>query len=211
MEIREGSNQLKVLSIIAEFESRDKFPKQKEIVTELPISKGAVSNNCKKLTKSDLLSREDKEYHINKQKLLELYRTHIENYLTRTEKKEDYENQINKINEIKTQIKLNINEIIESELRELILEIIYQVIINSRKDANIKNIREAFLRSDSVIQKLGEFQYKNQKSSEKSKYLIMLSIILQPTYNIFPEIESISRVNINSDVLDLINYLDEVE
>lgn len=198
MKVREGRTQTEVLATIADFQyNKDKFPKQKDIVKVSPLSKGAVSNNCNKLLKSNLIIEENHNYRINKEKLLELYREHIEGFLSRESKTEKFKDLITDHNEIRTQTKKELREIFDNN--ELIFDILINSLISSLDEIYASTLREVFLKTDCLISELTEHivsnkSFKGKKSDdwEKIKPLLMLTVSLN---HFNPQIEEIGKRN----------------
>lgn len=211
LDIKEGKNQLEILSIIANFQlkSNKALPKQKDITQKSSLTKGAVSNNCKKLENQEIINKKDKKYQISKQKTLELYKEYIEPYFTRETPKGELKNEIKKLNQIKTKTNQKINQIIrdyEKEIFNLIL-----IVLSKSKPRKTKNIREAFEKVNQTLLSLTHkllFLSDNQEAIDELSELIKLSLCLDIEKNqIMKLVESISH---EVDVEDLKLSFDEI-
>jgi len=150
---REHKTQTDVLATIADFQyNKGGPPKQVDIVNELPLSKGAVSNNCKKLVDSDLVIEDDKYYRIDEDELLKLYKEHIEDYLTRERKNEIFTDIIEESNKIRTETKKEMNTLLSKEgPRDLIFSILISALIGSLDNNRVQTLREILLWTDQII------------------------------------------------------------
>lgn len=137
-----GKGQLEVLSVLAE----EPEQRQSEIVENSSLSKGAVSNNVNKLRDKDLIEGEDK-LQVNEERLLNLYREHLETFLIR-EKDEPSE-----LNDLRTYTKKNISEIIES--KELV-ETLKSILSQATKRQDLESLNSAFKEADRVLRETSE-------------------------------------------------------
>src|SRR6056297_1301963 len=110
LSISEGSSQLKVLSVIAEYQlnKKEEAPRQVDITNKLALTKGSVSNNCNELEETGIIKLKDKGYHINKEVILKTYQEYIENLLIREPLVEGFEEEIESANESRTRIRNNL-------------------------------------------------------------------------------------------------------
>lgn len=152
---REGTNQLKVLSAVASLQEKGKSSRQKDIVEATSLTKGAVSNNCKKLVEDGILNESDNNYLLNEDVLLEYYRTHFEDYLRRRKIPTPFEN----YNEIRTATKKRMNNIFEGEIGGLLNSLLKNVLSSIREDGQINTLRDLFNRIDCIIEKIAEEVY----------------------------------------------------
>jgi DNA-binding MarR family transcriptional regulator len=134
-----GKGQLEIISILAQ-----KDLKQKGIVEEGTLSKGSVSANVKKLEKKDLVNKENSKYSLDLDKILELYREHLETFLIR---KDDEPNQIN---EVRTKTKEEISSIFEENSEDL-KETLRQIISSAGEREDLESINSIFKEVDRVI------------------------------------------------------------
>lgn len=147
-EAREGKTRTQILAAVANMQRSDDPPIQKELVEELPMTKGAVSQNCNRLVEESLLQESDGKYSIDTSRLLEDYREHFEEYLRREPKSNLYEQEVKNANETRTRTKRAVAEYFESELLEDILVI---SLVSSLRKNNIQTLREVFLYTDDVL------------------------------------------------------------
>lgn len=188
VEAREGRTQTQILATIADYQyNRKENPRQKQVKQKLPLSKGAISNNCKKLTKQGLTKQKNGKYTINKRTLNSTYKEHLENYLTRESKTEIFKQQTQKQNEIRTKTKKE--KILQKEKTEnIIYDILIQTLISSIDKPQVQTLREVFLWTDQIISKIAQqiienenFETKN-KDWEKEKILLQLAVSIDKTH-----------------------------
>lgn len=137
-----GKGQLEVLSVLAERPGQ----RQSEIVETSSLSKGAVSNNVNKLRDKDLIEGEDK-LQVNEERLLNLYREHLETFLIR-EKEEPSE-----LNDLRTYTKKNISDIIENEE---IVETFNSILSQASKRQDLESLNSVFKETDRVLRETTE-------------------------------------------------------
>jgi len=167
---KEGVNQLKVFSHAAGYQSEG-F-KQVDIVEKSSLTKGAVSNNCKKLVDEGLLIKKDSTYFLNDEKLMDYYRTHIEDYFRRR----DIPDRFKYYNEIRTKTKMKINEIFEGLIGDMIHDILISVLSNANKEGQINTIQDTFNRVDYVLCKVAEDIYLSDEEYDFGEDLCLLSV-----------------------------------
>jgi len=167
---KEGVNQLKVLSHAAGCQSEG-F-KQVDIVERSSLTKGAVSNNCKKLVNEDLLLTENSTYYLNDEKLIDYYRTHIEDYFRRR----DIPDRFRYYNEIRTRTKMKINQLFDGEIGDLIHDILISILSKANRDGQIKTIQDLFNRVDYVLCKASEDVYLSDEESDFGEDLLLLAV-----------------------------------
>lgn len=189
IEPREGSNQLLVLSVVAEMNSKEVKPRQRDIVEECSLTKGAVSNNCKKLMKEQILVKKESKYEVNKEKLMELYRHHIENYLNRESKIEGFEDEIERVNSIRTRTNISLKDIFSGESRKVLEKLVEGRLIDSRKTELTNTLKEVFLMVDQDVQRLGEAVRKEEDEISKSLKMLAVSMsrVYQPVSATYPD------------------------
>lgn len=137
-----GKGQLEVLSVLAERPNQ----RQSEIVENSSLSKGAVSNNVNKLRDKNLIEDEG-GLRVNEDRLLNLYREHLETFLIR-EKDEPSE-----LNELRTYTKKNISSIIENE--ELV-ETLTSILSQAMKRQDLESLNSVFKETDRVLRETSE-------------------------------------------------------
>lgn len=227
-EAREGRTQTQVLAAVADFQfNQGKLPRQKDITEKLPISKGAVSNNCKKLIDSGLVIEEEREYSVDEEKLLTVYREHIEDYLSRESKTPSFEEEVNAHNEIRTRTKRELRSFFEDEeTSQLILSILVQALIDSLEKPQTQTLRETLLWTDQLVSETAERIARGLERPDpegedwqKIRLLFMLAVSFNKTHsqlsNIREEqpflkeyIPSHSR-SVEDDMVDILESKDE--
>ncbi len=155
LEIREGRTQLETLAAVAHLQyEKGENPRVKDITAVVPFTKGAVSNNCKKLLAQGLINEDDKRFSLNDKNLLAAYRQHLEPYLVREPASEFFAEDVETKNRIRTRVAENIDEWLEdSRIREVLLEILRQSLLSVRQQVHLQTLREVFLYSDQLISK----------------------------------------------------------
>lgn len=154
---RVGSTKLKILSAVAEHNLDDKSPRQKDLVEGTTLTKGAVSNNCTKLTEEGVLQEADGRYTVDHDKILDFYITHLEEYCRR-EAKQDQEvmdGRIERYNRVRTMAKERLMDLDDRE-REVLEQILINVLAQARDDPHVQTFRETLLRADMVLQEAGQ-------------------------------------------------------
>lgn len=191
LEPREGSNQLVVLSYIAELNNERVSPRQKEIVERSSLSKGAVSNNCKKLMEEGVVSEEGSTYEVDFEDLMDKYRDHLENYLVRERKLEGFEEEVLKFNKIRTKTKMEMEEIFNGRTGNIIEKLLNKRIIDSRRNELTNTLKEVFLKLDMDLQLLGEAVKDGEDEVSESLRKISASIarVYQPISTVYPELK----------------------
>ncbi len=155
---REGRTQLQTLSGVVYYESQSDGPGRVTDLSEvLPLSKGAVSNNTKKLLEQDLIVETDKRFTLNDDKLLELYREHLEQYLVREAKSDLFSEEIRRKNKARTRTKKKLEQWLEHRaIREMLREILVQSLLTVREQSWLQTLREVFLYADRLVRKTHE-------------------------------------------------------
>ena len=213
LQIKEGKNQLRVLSTIASLQLEGKSPRQKDITERTSLTKGAVSNNCKKLEEKELVSKEDNKYQVDESELFKLYREHLENYLPREKPGKRFKDKINRINEVRTTTKSKIEDITNSQTGKLIKEVIMNALAYSNKDGNLNNLRDVFHKVDFSITKLGEVSLDSDNLPEETReHLMLLAVSIDKNYKLFssiPDLQEISKTETATD--RMIEKINEVK
>lgn len=137
-----GKGQLEVLSVLAERPEQ----RQSEIVENSSLSKGAVSNNVNKLRDKDLIRGEEK-LQVNAERLLNLYREHLETFLIRDK------DEPSDLNELRTYTKKNIAELIENEE---IVETLKSILSQASKRQDLESLNSVFKETDRVLRETSE-------------------------------------------------------
>lgn len=147
-EAREGKTRTQVLAAVADLQRSDGPPIQKDLVEKLPMTKGAVSQNCSRLVEESLLQEHDGRYRVDTGRLLDDYREHFEEYLRREPQSELYEQEVADTNETRTRTKRSATEYFEADLLE---DILLTSLVSSLGKNNIQTLREVFLYTDDVL------------------------------------------------------------
>ena len=137
-----GKGQLEVLSVLAGKPEQ----RQSEIVENSSLSKGAVSNNVNKLREKNLIEGQEK-LRVNEERLLELYREHLETFLIR-EKDAPSE-----LNNLRTYTKKNISSIIENVE---IVETLNPILSQASKRQDLESLNSVFKETDRVLRETSE-------------------------------------------------------
>ena len=137
-----GKGQLEVLSVLAEHGEL----RHKEIVENSTVSKGAVSNNVEKLAERSLVNK-DEEISLNSDRLLQLYREHIEAFLVRDSSEPD------SLNNTRTYVKKNISEILESDS---ISDILNSVLAEAGERQDLESLNSVFKETDRILRETAE-------------------------------------------------------
>lgn len=132
-----GSGQLEILSALAE----EPGLRQKEIVGRTSLSKGSVSNNVRKLREKELLEGEE-ELGLNEERLLELYREHVEIFLARKSSEPE------ELNELRTHVKKNMSAIIAEDE---VLKVLKSVLGSASGREDLESINSVFKEVDRVL------------------------------------------------------------
>jgi len=154
--LSEGSSQLKVLSVIAEYQLFHKFdegPRQIDITNKLSLTKGSVSNNCNELEDQEVVFVSGKSYYINKEVILKTYAEYIESLLIREPATKKLESYIDYSNNIRTEARNNLDKWI-SLIGDTLFSIILNILTDSRKQKSILNLREVFEKTNQSIRLL---------------------------------------------------------
>jgi DNA-binding MarR family transcriptional regulator len=120
--------------------------RQSEIVENSSLSKGAVSNNVNKLRDKNLIEDEG-SLRVNEERLLNLYREHLETFLIR-EKEEPSE-----LNDLRTYTKKNISDMIENEE---IVETLNSILSQASKRQDLESLNSVFKETDRVLRETTE-------------------------------------------------------
>ena len=188
---REGVSALKVLAEVAKLEINGEDARQKDIVENTTLSKGSVSNNCKKLIEEELLTLEDDFYRLNQEKLLEHYRTHFEDYLRRRELPEGFKH----YNDIRTATKKRMNDIFDGEVGKLIQDLLVNILSTANQEGQINRLYDIFNRVDRSLEKIAEELYNSHEDSTLRENLMMMVVSMDRTPEYGPFLEDIDLKN----------------
>ncbi len=131
-----GLGQLEALSAL----TREQEMRHKDIVDASSLSKGAVSNNLEKLREKNLVEGET-DISLNKEKVLKLYREHLETFLIRNSSEPE------ELNELRTYFKTTKTVVENEELQDLVLS----VLENAREREDLESLNSVFREVDRVI------------------------------------------------------------
>lgn len=155
VDIREGGTRLDILAAISQFRlEQDTAPRQNQITDRVQVSKGAVSKTCSKLIDEGLLIKSDGRYRIDDDTLLEMYREHLEEFLIRETAIAPFQDLIEGHNEVRSQLKQEIPGIIKSSdgpRREVLLNILYEILRDSQDSREIQTHRDYLFAVDHMI------------------------------------------------------------
>jgi DNA-binding MarR family transcriptional regulator len=149
-EVREGRTQTQVFAAVVEFEYvRGEYPRQSDIVEETPVTKGAVSNHVSKLVELGLLEEvESGGYSVVEDSFRAEYREHFEAVLARERGVEPFEDRVEAHNEVRTETKRNIDEMMAADV---VLAALVEAFLEARGTRRIQTFREAFVRADEIL------------------------------------------------------------
>jgi len=147
-EAREGKTRTQVLAAVADFQRSGGPPIQKDLVEKLPMTKGAISQNCSRLVEESLLQEHDGQYRVATGRLVDDYREHFEEYLRRAPQSNLYEQEVLDANETRTRTKRSVSEYFEADLVE---DILLTSLMSSLRKNSIQTLREVFLHTDDVL------------------------------------------------------------
>ncbi|MFB6355565.1 MAG: nucleotidyltransferase domain-containing protein [bacterium] len=158
LEPREGRTQVQVLSAIAHLQVEKKIrPRVKDITDVVRLSKGAVSNNCKKLLDQGFVKQEDKQFELDKAKLFNQYREHFEEYLVREPDSELFSEDVKRKNEARTKTKKNLHGWFKNQtIKDMAMEILIKSLLAVRHQSRIQTLREVFFYADDLIRQTNE-------------------------------------------------------
>jgi DNA-binding MarR family transcriptional regulator len=131
-----GSGQLEVLSALTE----EPEMRHKDIVEASSLSKGAVSNNLEKLRDKKLVKGET-DISLNEERILKLYREHLEAFLIRDSSEPE------ELNDLRTYFKTEETVIENEDLQDLVLS----VLKNAREREDLESLNSVFREVDRVI------------------------------------------------------------
>jgi DNA-binding MarR family transcriptional regulator len=172
-----GKGQLEVLSALAE----EPELQQKEIVGKTTLSKGAVSNNVRKLKEKNLV-KEDEKLELNKKRIRELYREHLETFLIRESSEPD------ELNDLRTHFKRTIQNIISSDLAT---EKLLSVLGKARERQDLESLNSVFKETDRVLRETSETTEEKMIgiATDKSNTVIENSRIAEEARKILDEVK----------------------
>lgn len=151
LDAREGRTQTDIIAAIAKLQFRDgALPRQSDLDELLPVSKGAISNNCRKLVETDLVRETDgRRYEIVEVELLALYREHVDRYLARESESDRFADEVAAYNETRTATKRGLRDMFEGN--DLLLDILVAALVDALDDSRIQTVREVMLHADQLV------------------------------------------------------------
>lgn len=161
-------NQLTVLSAVTRLADGER-PRQKDVVHATALTKGAVSNNCAKLVDDGLLRLTDGRYAVDEERLLDLYRTHLEDHLRRRRLPDEYR----RYNDIRTATKRRMRETMEGETGDLLTEILVEVVAGAPDDGQLNTLQDVFHRADQVVTALAESAYASEETPGRTDLMLL--------------------------------------
>lgn len=152
LDSREGRTRTDILAAIANFQFREgTCPRQSDLVGVLPVSKGAISNNCNKLTETDLVHEtHDRRYKIVESELLALYREHVDRYLARESASNRFADEVAAYNDTRTATKRDLRVMFANN-HLLLLDVIVAAFVDALNDSRIQTVREVMLHADQLV------------------------------------------------------------
>ena len=149
-EVREGRTQTQVFAAVVEFQYvRGENPRQRDVVEETPVTKGAVSNHVSKLVEGGLLEEvESGGYRVVEDALRDEYREHFEGVLERERGVEPFVDRVEAANEVRTWTKRNLDEVLGADV---VLASLFEAFLEARGTRRIQTFREVFLRADEIL------------------------------------------------------------
>jgi hypothetical protein len=151
LDAREGRTQTDIIAGIAKMQFREgESPRQSDLDDLIPVTKGAISNNCQKLVETSLVrKRDDRRYELVEGELLSLYREHVDRYLARESASDRFEEEVAAYNETRTATKRGLREMFESN--ELLLNVLVAALVDALDDSRIQTLREVMLHADQIV------------------------------------------------------------
>lgn len=151
LDAREGRTQTDIVAAIAKLQFRDgTAPRQSDLDDLLPVSKGAISNNCRKLVETDLVRETDgRRYEIVEAELLALYREHVDRFLARESESDRFADEVAAYNETRTAAKRGLRDTFEGN--DLLLDVLVAALVDALDDSRIQTVREVMLHADQLV------------------------------------------------------------
>ena len=185
LDAREGRTQTDIVAAIAKLQFRDgALPRQSDLDELLPVSKGAISNNCKKLVDTGLVHEADgHRYKIVEAELLGLYREHVDRYLTRESESDRFSDEVAAYNETRTAAKRGLRNTFEGN--NLLLDVLVAALVDALDDSRIQTVREVMLHADQLVRSAAthvathpDFEGRDDPTWETVRPLIQLTVAL---------------------------------
>lgn len=185
LDAREGRTQTDIVAGIAKMQFREgEPPRQSDLDALLPVTKGAISNNCGKLVDTGLVrQRDDRRYEIVEKELLAIYREHVDRYLAREPASDRFEAEIAAYNETRTATKRGLREMFEDN--KLLIDVLVAALVDSLDDSRIQTIREVMFHADQLVRSAAthvvthhDFEGRDDPSWETVRPLLQLAVAL---------------------------------
>lgn len=185
LDAREGRTQTDIVAAIAKLQFRDgALPRQSDLDELLPVSKGAISNNCRKLVETDLVRETDgRRYEIVEAELLALYREHVDRYLARESESDRFADEVAAYNETRTAAKRGLRNTFEGN--DLLLDILVAALVDALDDSRIQTVREVMLHADQLVRSAAthvvthpDFEGQDNPAWETVRPLLQLAVAL---------------------------------
>jgi DNA-binding MarR family transcriptional regulator len=185
LDAREGRTQTDIVAGIAKMQFREgQPPRQSELDDLLPVTKGAISNNCGKLVETGLVrKRNDRRYEIVEGELLSLYREHVDRYLARESASSRFKEEVTAYNETRTATKRGLREMFEDN--DLLLNALVAAFVDALDDSRIQTIREVMLHADQLVRSAGihivthsDFTGRDDPAWDSVRPLLQLAVAL---------------------------------
>lgn len=185
LDAREGRTQTDVLAAIAEMQFREEtLPRQSDLDERIPVTKGAISNNCRKLVETELMHEtDDRRYKIVEAELLALYREHVDRYLARESESDRFCEELAAYNDTRTATKRDLREMFRENA--LLVNVIVAAFIDALDDSRVQTIREVLLHADQLVRSTAthvvthpEFDGREDPTWETVRPLFQLAIVL---------------------------------
>jgi len=189
LDAREGRTQTDIVAAIAKLQFRDgTAPRQSDLDELLPVSKGAISNNCRKLVETDLVRETDaRRYEIVEAELLALYREHVDRYLARESKSNRFADEVAAYNETRTATKRGLRDAFEGN--GLLLNVLVAALVDALDDSRIQTVREVMLHADQLVRSAAthvvthpDFEGRDATAWETVRPLLQLAVALDRTH-----------------------------
>ena len=185
LDAREGRTQTDVLAAIAEIQFREEtFPRQSDLNEQIPVTKGTISNNCRKLVETELVRKtDDRRYEIVEAELLALYREHVDRYLARESVSDRFREEVAAYNDTRTATKRDLREVFTDN--DLLVNVIVAAFVDALDDSRVQTIREVLLHADQLVRSTAthvvthsEFDGQDDSAWETVRPLFQLAIVL---------------------------------
>lgn len=149
---REGRTQTDILGELARVQfAEGEQIRQSELVDRLPHSKGAISNNVRKIADTGLIFKEKRRYYrIDEAKLLTLYREHVDTYLARESGSSPFAVEVDAVNEHRTETKRDLPKLFEDN--DILISVILNAFIDSTEVSFLRTVPDVCNHADELIQ-----------------------------------------------------------